>query len=143
MSWYVIFDHKVLESWWQCNMKIKTSRTIFDFFFPDCVVDSPRMSRIDRSTRSISQPRGKRDSSVSSAYGGILVTFKNIWWQVLFSLIVLENVVVEVFTLVSGGVSHSFSCWVTNERVKLQFQCKLLVTPKNTLAPLVIVSVTL
>merc|ERR1711976_839325 len=32
--------------------------------------DSPRMSRMDRSMRSMSQPRGKRDSSVSSAYGG-------------------------------------------------------------------------
>ena len=28
------------------------------------------MSRMDRSARSVSQPRGKRDSSVSSAYGG-------------------------------------------------------------------------
>ena len=27
------------------------------------------MSRMDRSARSVSQPRGKRDSSVSSAYG--------------------------------------------------------------------------
>ena len=33
-------------------------------------LDSPRMSRMDRSMRSMSQPRGKRDSSVSSAYGG-------------------------------------------------------------------------
>ena len=32
-------------------------------------LDSPRMSRMDRSARSVSQPRGKRDSSVSSAYG--------------------------------------------------------------------------
>ena len=33
--------------------------------------DSPRASRAaDRSVRSMSQPRGKRDSSVSSAYGG-------------------------------------------------------------------------
>jgi calmodulin-regulated spectrin-associated protein len=33
--------------------------------------DSPRASRaVDRSVRSMSQPRGKRDSSVSSAYGG-------------------------------------------------------------------------
>ena len=41
---------------------------------PDfCVtlLDSPpRMSRMDRNSRSVSQPRGKRDSSVSSAYGG-------------------------------------------------------------------------
>merc|ERR1711994_53931 len=35
------------------------------------VNDSPRSSRAaDRSGRSMSQPRGKRDSSVSSAYGG-------------------------------------------------------------------------
>jgi len=33
--------------------------------------DSPRMSRMDRNSRSVSQPRGKRDSSVSSAYGGV------------------------------------------------------------------------
>ena len=32
------------------------------------VGDSPRSSRADRSARSMSQPRGKRDSSVSSAY---------------------------------------------------------------------------
>ncbi|XP_059087795.1 patronin-like isoform X3 [Tigriopus californicus] len=32
--------------------------------------ESPRVSRLDRNTRSVSQPRGKRDSSVSSAYGG-------------------------------------------------------------------------
>ena len=34
------------------------------------ILDSPRMSRMDRNSRSVSQPRGKRDSSVSSAYGG-------------------------------------------------------------------------
>ena len=34
------------------------------------LLDSPRMSRMDRNSRSVSQPRGKRDSSVSSAYGG-------------------------------------------------------------------------
>ena len=33
-------------------------------------LDSPRLSRMDRNSRSVSQPRGKRDSSVSSAYGG-------------------------------------------------------------------------
>ena len=33
--------------------------------------DSPRSSRMDRSGRSMSQPRGKRDSSVSSAYGAV------------------------------------------------------------------------
>ena len=32
---------------------------------------SPRMSRTDRGSRSASQPRGKRDSSVSSGYGGL------------------------------------------------------------------------
>ena len=31
---------------------------------------SSRYSRLDRTARSISQPRGKRDSSMSSAYGG-------------------------------------------------------------------------
>ena len=34
------------------------------------ILDSPRMSRMDRNSRSVSQPRGKRDSSVNSAYGG-------------------------------------------------------------------------
>lgn len=38
-------------------------------FINDDNTDSPRLSRADRSTRSISQPRGKRESSVSSAYG--------------------------------------------------------------------------
>merc|ERR550517_596285 len=32
-------------------------------------MDSPGRSRADRSARSMSQPRGKRDSSVSSGYG--------------------------------------------------------------------------
>merc|ERR1711981_1379827 len=36
--------------------------------------DSPRLSRLDRNSRSVSQPRGKRDSSVSSAYGGVDMT---------------------------------------------------------------------
>ena len=35
--------------------------------------DSPRLSRMDRNVRSVSQPRGKRDSSVSSAYAGGIV----------------------------------------------------------------------
>eukprot|EP00092_Neocalanus_flemingeri_P035023 GFUD01038111.1.p1 GENE.GFUD01038111.1~~GFUD01038111.1.p1 ORF type:complete len:1437 (-),score=321.88 GFUD01038111.1:947-4795(-) len=37
----------------------------------DDTTDSPRSSRVDRTTRSMSQPRGKRDSSVSSAYGAV------------------------------------------------------------------------
>ena len=41
--------------------------TIFD---PRHLPDSPRLSRLDRGVRSVSQPRGKRDSSVSSAYAG-------------------------------------------------------------------------
>jgi len=36
----------------------------------DEATDSPRLSRMDRNVRSVSQPRGKRDSSVSSAYAG-------------------------------------------------------------------------
>ena len=38
----------------------------------DFVLDSPssRVSRLDRTARSVSQPRGKRDSSITSAYGG-------------------------------------------------------------------------
>ena len=46
-----------------CVSFFSISNTSFEF------LDSPRMSRMDRSARSVSQPRGKRDSSVSSAYG--------------------------------------------------------------------------
>jgi hypothetical protein len=43
------------------------------------------MSRVDRNARSVSQPRGKRDSSVSSAYAGgnhshliLKINYKNV-----------------------------------------------------------------
>ena len=65
---YILYCYiQILE--WLLQMYINPSSISPDF----CVtlLDSPpRMSRMDRNSRSVSQPRGKRDSSVSSAYGG-------------------------------------------------------------------------
>ena len=64
---YTLLLHAILECLLQ--MYINPSSTSPDFRVT--LLDSPpRMSRMDRNSRSVSQPRGKRDSSVSSAYGG-------------------------------------------------------------------------
>merc|ERR1719233_1976791 len=47
------------------------SRRGSNAYLNEDTTDSPRSSRLDRTNRSMSQPRGKRDSSVSSAYGAV------------------------------------------------------------------------
>ena len=70
-----LYSHNLQQSW-KC-VKFKGPRACFYLFTVPlytaiciAILDSPRMSRMDRNSRSVSQPRGKRDSSVSSAYGG-------------------------------------------------------------------------
>jgi len=55
----------------KCLLQLYINPSSISPDFRVTLLDSPpRMSRMDRNSRSVSQPRGKRDSSVSSAYGG-------------------------------------------------------------------------
>ena len=65
------------------------------------------MSRMERSSRSVSQPRGKRDSSVSSAYAGGTRRGDAIF--LFFINISLKIAPLSIFTYTYGVHSQFFS----------------------------------
>jgi hypothetical protein len=85
--------------------------------------DSPRLSRLDRNVRSVSQPRGKRDSSVSSAYAGGIVQTKKYLDGGLFEKLSSTNAqyTFSLIALVVGDLLGWLKVWRKKTKI---FQLK-------------------